>query len=512
MNNLIGLIHACIMFLGIFYACFNPPLLPASDVGIKQPNVSGKFYPADSPVLSKQIDDFLLLANPRIIPGDIFVLFSPHAGYEFSGPTAAFGYKLIKNKPYKTVVILAPSHYYAFSGVSIYPQDAFRTPLGDIEVDNDFTGKLLNKSPEIVYQPEAFLQEHSLEVQLPFLQKVLNNFKIVPIIMGDCSFSTCRKLAGLLQSVIGQRRDVLVVVSTDMYHGYDYDEAQGIDNLTLGAIEKLDAQGLYNGLKDRRFQLCGGYPAVTALILAGNSGYKEVKILKYTNSAEVTKNKIKGTWTVGYSSAVIGGLISSGQMPLVQREAEQAKKEVGMLNKEQRKKLLDIARKSIEEFLKSGREIEIKENDPLLSGEMGSFVTLRSAGELRGCIGNIVGNQPLYLTVRDMAVEAATGDPRFTPVKLAELKNIEIEISVLSPLEKVDSADGVVLGKHGVIVKRGFNSGVFLPQVASETGWSKEEFLSHLCAQKAGLPPDAWKDKSSEIFVFTAEVFSEKDY
>ncbi len=516
------------MALGILCACFSLPWLSASEEGIKQPNVAGKFYPAESSILSKQIDDYFLLANPPIFPEDIFLLISPHAGYEFSGPTAVFGYKLIKDKPYKTVVILASSHYYAFSGVSVYPQGAFRTPLGDIAVDSAFSGKLLNKDAEIVYQPEAFLQEHSLEVQLPFLQKVLNNFKIVPIIMGDCSFSTCRKLAGLLQLVIGERKDVLVVVSTDMYHGYDYDQARVIDDFTLGAIKKLDAQGLYNGLKDGRFQLCGGYPVVTALILAESLGYKEAGILKYTNSAEVTQDKIKGAWTVGYSSVVIGGraqenivksFMNVPEKEDLRRDAQQCvstafgvKKEVGMLNKEQRKKLLDIARKSIEVFLKSGRKMEIKENDPLLSGEMGSFVTLRSAGELRGCIGNIVGNQPLYLTVRDMAVEAATGDPRFTPVKLAEFKNIEIEISVLSPLEKVDSSEEVELGKHGVIVKRGFNSGVFLPQVASETGWSKEEFLSHLCSQKAGLPPDAWKDKSTEIFVFTAEVFSENDY
>ena len=183
-----------------------------------------------------------------------------------------------------------------------------------------------------------------------------------------------------------------------------------------------------------------------------------------------------------------------------------------MLSKDQRKKLLNIARKSIETYLKTGEKIKIKESDPILSEELGSFVTLHEAGQLRGCIGNMVGNQPLYLTVRDMAVEAATGDPRFSPVKFTELKNIEIEISVLSVLEKVDSSDKIELGKHGVILRRGFNSGVFLPQVATETGWTKEEFLSNLCAHKAGLEPNAWKDKSTEIFIFTAEVFSEKEY
>jgi AmmeMemoRadiSam system protein A len=142
---------------------------------------------------------------------------------------------------------------------------------------------------------------------------------------------------------------------------------------------------------------------------------------------------------------------------------------------------------------------------------MGAFVTLNKQGDLRGCIGNLVGDKPLYLTIRDMAVEAAVGDPRFPAVELAELKDIKIEISVLSPLKRINSIDEIQLGTHGVLVRQGFHSGVFLPQVATETGWSKEEFLSNLCAHKAGLSPDAWKDKSLEIYIFTAEVFSEKE-
>jgi AmmeMemoRadiSam system protein A len=143
---------------------------------------------------------------------------------------------------------------------------------------------------------------------------------------------------------------------------------------------------------------------------------------------------------------------------------------------------------------------------------MGAFVTLHERGELRGCIGNLIANQPLYLTVRDMAIEAAVGDPRFPPVGLSEMKDIEIEISALSPMEKIDDPEKIKLGKHGVLIRKGFNSGVFLPQVAQETGWSKEEFLSNLCTHKAGLASDAWKDGSAEIYIFSAEVFSEKSY
>jgi AmmeMemoRadiSam system protein A len=182
-----------------------------------------------------------------------------------------------------------------------------------------------------------------------------------------------------------------------------------------------------------------------------------------------------------------------------------------MLNKNQRKRLLEIARSSIETYLKTGKKLQVSETDPVLLKEMGAFVTLHEGGQLRGCIGNLIGSQPLYLTVRDMAVEAAVDDPRFSPVKLSELKNIEIEISALSPMQRIDNPEKIQLGVHGVLVRRGFNSGVFLPQVATETGWSKEEFLSNLCAHKAGLSPLAWKDKSTEIYIFTAEVFSEKE-
>jgi AmmeMemoRadiSam system protein B/AmmeMemoRadiSam system protein A len=477
-----------LLSLSFTFNCF------ADDV--KEPNAAGGFYPDNPQELSGMIDSFLNAANPDTVEGEIFALISPHAGYGFSGEIAAFGYKLIQSKPYKTVIIIAPTHYYGFSGVSVYPEGLFRTPLGDLEIDKEFTKNLLYQDKDIFFEPVAFEKEHSLEVQLPFLQKTLSNFKIVPVVMGDCSFSTCQKLADLLKEAIGKRQDVLVVASTDMYHGYDYEELEVIDNLTLPYLKNMDAQGLYDGLREGRLQLCGGFPVVSTLILAKTLGHNKLKVLTHTNSAEVTGKKAKGIWTVGYASCVI----------------DQEKGEVAMLSKEQRKKLLVIARNSIETYLKTGEKLQLTENqDPLLLKEMGAFVTLHEHGELRGCIGNLVGQQPLYLTVRDMAVEAAVDDPRFLPLRLNELKDIEIEISALSPLERIDSVDEIKMGIHGVLVRRGFSSGVFLPQVATETGWSKEEFLSNLCAHKAGLPADTWKDKSTEIYIFTAEVFSEKE-
>lgn len=467
---------------------------------IKNPCASGTFYPDNPKELSQMIDTLLETAKPNPIKGEIFALILPHAGYGFSGPTASFGYKLIKDKPYKTVIIIGSSHYYGFSGVSIYPEGVFRTPLGDVAVDREFAQKLLNKDKDIFFDRLAFSKEHSVEVQLPFLQKTLSDFKIVPVVMGDCTLSCCKKFASLLKETIGNRQDVLVIASSDMYHGYDYEECSIIDNLTLSYLKNMDAEGLYYGLREAKLQLCGGFAVVATLLLAKDLGHNSLEGLNYTNSAIVTGKKNKGLWTVGYVSCAID-----------QEKAHQAlDEEKAMLNKEQKRKLLEIARNSIETYLKTGKRLELREVDPVLLKEMGAFVTLRKDGELRGCIGNLVGREPLYLTVKDMAVEAAVGDPRFPSVELSELKDIDLEISVLSPMERISSIDKMQLGVHGVLVKKGFNSGVFLPQVATETGWSKEEFMSNLCAHKAGLSADAWKDKSTEVYIFTAEVFSEK--
>lgn len=459
---------------------------------IKEPNAAGSFYPDDKKELARMVDGFLDSAVPVVRQERVFCLICPHAGYIYSGQTQGYGYKLLENKYYNTVIIIGPSHQYGFSGISVYPQGFFRTPLGDIEIDNDFVSKILDKEKGIYFDPLAFTKEHSVEVQLPFLQRVLPQVKIVPVIMGNCSFEACYRFSCLLKDAIGQRKDILVIVSTDMYHGNDYRECPIKDELTLAYLKDMDPEALYYGLRDGKLQLCGGLPAVSAIFLAKQLGYNKLEVLNYTNSAIVTGKKIKGQWTVGYASCAIA-------------------QEEGMLNDQQKKKLLELARSSLEAYLATGKRIEVKQTDPMLIKQSGAFVTLSEYGRLRGCIGSIVGQQPLCFTIRDMAIEAAVGDPRFSPVKLEDLKNIKIEISVLSPLKRVNSADEIELGKHGVLIKQGFKSGVFLPQVATETGWTKEEFMSSLCSHKAGLAPDAWKEKATEIYIFSAVVFSEKE-
>ena len=514
-----------IMFLNslitlFFLLQFFPISVLASD--IKSAEFSGQFYPAEKEKLTARLGEFLDQAAVSYRPEDILLLISPHAGFGYSGPTAAYGYKSVRGKPYKTVIILGTSHHQSFNGASVYAQGSFETSLGLLEIDEEFANKLIGRCPDIFVNTAAFSNEHSIEVQLPFLQSVLRDFKIVPVIIGDCSLITCKKIAALFKEAIGVRKDVLLVVSTDLYHGYDILEAEQTDNLTLGLIKKMDYAGLYYSLREAQAQGCGGLAVVIALEIAKESGYAKVKVLKHTNSAIVTGETVLGQWTVGYASCIVfkpafranqgtcpgqelGHFSSVGKL----HESALVGKGENMLNSQQRKKLLEIARASINTYLKTGKKMELSETDPVLIQEMGAFVTLSKHGELRGCIGNLSASQPLYLAVRDMAVEAAVDDQRFSALTLLELKDIGIEISALSPLRKVDSAEQIELGKHGVLVRKGYQSGVFLPQVARETGWSKEEFLNHLCAQKAGLAQGAWKDKNTELYIFDAEVFSE---
>ena len=182
-----------------------------------------------------------------------------------------------------------------------------------------------------------------------------------------------------------------------------------------------------------------------------------------------------------------------------------------MLNDAEKKRLLAIARDSIASFVRDGVRKKMTEKSPALNKELGAFVTLHESGELRGCIGNMIGKGPLYQTIADMAIEAATGDPRFQTLSPKEIERIDIERSVLSPLRKVLSFTDVKIPGQGALVKKGFSSGVYLPQVATETGWNRDQFLTSLCAHKAGLEPDAWKDPATEIYVFEAEVFGEKE-
>lgn len=476
---------------------------------IKRPNVSGQFYDADPKKLAGEIDSLFTLAATAPSDKKIDIVISPHAGYIYSGHVAAYGYKAVRDNAYKTIIIIGPSHFYDFEGASVWAKGGFETPLGKIEVDEPFCASLLALNGKLKFVPDAFEREHSVEVQIPFLQKTFKGFKIVPILMGEVRFEDCQSIASTLKEIIGARHDVLIVVSTDMSHYHSDKIAREMDYHTLVAIKKLDVENLWNQCLLRKMELCGFSAVTTALLYARQRNIQDIDVLKYANSGDVTSDKSR---VVGYSSIIFFEEKNPKTQNAQQDVKEKKESAVLPLSGGQKKRLLEIARKTIFAYIGQGVIPQWSETDPRLSEKEGAFVTIRKKGQLRGCIGRIIGDQPLYLTVRDMAVAVATQDTRFTPVKQDELKDIDIEVSVLSKPWRITNTDEIKLGVHGVIITGDeFHRGLFLPQVAAEQGWNKEEFLSNLCAHKAGLPADAWKNPNTSIEIFTADVFSEND-
>jgi AmmeMemoRadiSam system protein B/AmmeMemoRadiSam system protein A len=471
------------------------------------------WYPRKASELSKTVDTYLANVKKEPLQGKVMAIIAPHAGYRFCGQVAAYAYKQIQGMNFDTVVLIGESHNYRFPGASVYESGVFRNPLGDVEVDNAITKRLMEESSVIKAIPEAHIPEHSLENQIPFLQRTLSKFKIVPILIGDSKMETSNALAKALAKVLKEKASsVLLIASTDMTHYPTYQEAVKADKYTISALETMNPDIIRDRLKDYMglgvdellCMLCGEEAVLAVLNTAKALGADSVKVLKYANSGDVLvgdKNKV-----VGYMAAAFYRSDKKDKNPDQSTSNETLD---SPLNKENQDLLLKLARESIETYLRTGKEKRLETQDQRLKIKQGAFVTLRKRGNLRGCIGHIVPIEALCDTVADMAVAAAVDDPRFPKVTMDEMKDIDIEISVLSIPRRVESADEIELGKHGVIVKKGARQGVFLPQVAIETGWDKVTFLEHLCYGKAGLSKDAWKDKDTELYVFIAQLFEE---
>jgi len=487
---------------------------PSFSAQIKEPNVSGQFYTSNPGRLSAELDGYIRAAKVEPYEKKIGILISPHAGYKYSGPVAAYGFKAVSKNTANTVVILAPSHHFGFQGGGVWKDGGYKTPLGVAQVDEAFAQELLDQGKGFVDDRDVFAKEHSLEVQVPFVQRIFPKAKIVPVILGQNDPKMCESMAQGLNNVIKARDDVLVVVSTDMSHFHVQNKAKTIDAATLQAVKRGDPTAFWTQCQMRKMEMCGFVPVTTGMYLAKLRGLTSTDILNYATSGDVTGDMSR---VVGYTSIVYYSPEEAGEKPAaVEQEPEQNQEPevegVGPLSLEQKKELIHIARTTIDELVRNGKKMEFKVTDPRLQEEEGAFVTIHKRGQLRGCIGNIIGRGPLHQTVRDMAISAASQDPRFSPVSADELKDIDVEISVLSKPRREKDPNKIEMGVHGVIVSRGFmNKGVFLPQVATDTGWSREQFLSTLCSQKAGLPADAWKKPGTQLDVFTANVFSEED-
>ncbi len=472
---------------------------------IRSAMFAGQFYPSSTKELKRKIDNFLKAVPDNKIHGDIKALITPHAGYDFSGLVMAYAFKQLAGKKINTVVIIGNSHKAYFDGMAIDDNEVWQTALGKVIVDKELADKLIRADKAIKYNGLVHKQDHVLEVEIPFLQVVLNsNFKIAPILFGNKYDWSYKKLAQALKNNL--KDNDLVVISTDMSHYPEYGDANKIDQGSLEKIKSGKVEDLEKYIKkieksnydNEQTTLCGIDAVKTGLELCNLAEWNKIQILKYANSGDAP--------LIGDKKNVVG----YGAIAFIQNKNAKIKTQ-NKLNSEQKKKLIDIVRQTVGNYVLTGKVLDFNIDDEMLNKKQGAFVTLYRRGQLRGCIGQIIpANKPLWQTARDMAIAASTEDPRFNPITEAELFEISYEISVLSELEKISDWKKIKLGKHGVIVRQGCDSGVFLPQVADETGWGKEEFLKHLCQDKAGLPADCYKNKNTELTVFTAQIFGEK--
>jgi AmmeMemoRadiSam system protein B/AmmeMemoRadiSam system protein A len=475
---------------------------------VRPPGVAGQFYPADPKVLAATVDGFLARAVVERPSGTVLGLVCPHAGYEFSGQVAAYSYSLLKGRKIARVVVISPCHVDAFPYSSVYAEDAYSTPLGIVPVDKEFARRLaaLNSLIQLSNRGHGEVQgrsEHSLEVQLPFLQRTLAQFKLVPIVMGSQTYDDSRALGVSLAKLLqGGKQgppaepDTVIVASSDLSHYHPYDEAVRLDHATLTALAEYDYFNMSQNFERRVWEACGGGPIVAAMIAAERLGANQAIILKYANSGDVTGDKSQ---VVGYGAAAL----------VAAKPAPKQKAAAFSLSGAEKDELLRIAKKSVETVVKERKVYGVTApRFEALQHDRGAFVTLKEKGQLRGCIGYIAPMKPLYLTVRDVAAAAAVEDPRFQRVSVAELGQLEYEISVLSPLRRVTDIKQIRVGQHGLVIREGQYEGLLLPQVPTEQGWDKKTFLEETCV-KAGLPRQAWQDEDADLFMFSALVFGE---
>ncbi|MDH7515880.1 MAG: AmmeMemoRadiSam system protein B [Bacteroidota bacterium] len=470
----------------------------------RPPAVAGAFYPAGKADLEKTVD--ALLASWRnVVPSrGLRALIVPHAGYVYSGEVAARGYMEIDGEAeWDNVFVLSPSHHVGFEGASVYTRGDYLTPLGPVAVNREIATAIVRRGVVFTDRVDAHEQEHAVEVQLPFLQRRLGKpFRIVPIVIGAGGAETYRRIADALRPYFTDRN--LFVVSTDFSHYPSYEEACRLDRETVRAIcsKKPDelialvSRSERSPVPNLATRLCGWPAVLTLMEMTKGDENVAYDTLMYRNSGDTPagdKSRVVGYWA------------------LAVRALSKGTGETFRLTEQERAALLTAARNALRTSI-AGETVERMPEHAWTGATRtpcGAFVTLRKHGALRGCIGNFSAEAPLYRTVEQMAIAAATQDPRFQRVRPDELEDIDIEISVLTPLRRIRSIDEFVLGKHGIYIRKDGHSGTFLPQVAAETGWSVEEFLGHCARDKAGIGWDGWKD--AELYVYEALVFGEKE-
>jgi len=447
---------------------------------VKEPAVAGQFYPAGEDTLRRNVDGYLARAGNSAVEGKLVAIVSPHAGYEYSGGVAAWAYKRLAGSNIRTVVIIGPSHHVAFEGVAVYAEGSMRTPLGNIRINEAAARSLLDEKSGIAFNRAPFAREHSLEVQLPFLQRTLKEFSIVPILVGTPTRESFLSLTESLTRLLRTDDRALLVISSDLSHYHDAATAGTMDRKVIEALERLSPVRMEQLLASGEGEMCGGYPAIYAMAVTRNLGATNGILYRYADSGDVTGDK--------------GSVVGYAAMGIYKTPLSAARKA----------QLLALAKETLHAQVMGTKLPDPDVNDSLLKADGASFVTINDRnGRLRGCIGNIMPVMPLYRSVITNAVSAGSRDPRFAPVTAAELPDLRVEVTILSPLEPLRDIKEIRIGTHGLYLEKGPNSGVFLPQVAIEQGWDLPTYLAEL-ARKAGLPPDGWRD--GKLYTFTAEI------
>lgn len=468
--------------------------------------IAGRWYNADGNALRQELAGYFAAATPEPLT-NVCALIQPHAGYQFSGAVAAHGAKLVQGRKFSRVIVLGPSHSIAMPNAIAVPEGThLSTPLGELPLDQEALAALRHQP--FVTTAAWGHGEHSVEIQLPLLQMALGEFKLVPVVIGQLDEPATRLIADVFKSLVDGQ--TLVVASSDFTHygaNYGYlpfrtNVQENLKRLDLGAYETIAAKDLtaFRAYCEKTgATICGHDPIGILLAMLPRSATPH--LVKYDTSGRLTGDD---NMSVSYLCAAFTGSWERGAPPKVVTEEP--------LSATDKKALLKLARGMIETQLATGRRAKPEELGitvtPAMKKVMGTFVTLHKDGDLRGCIGEIFPRRPLVEAVMEQAQNSAFGDPRFTPVASNEMARIHVEISALTPPAPVNSWKDIVIGKHGMVLSKNGHSAVFLPQVAPEQGWDLPTTLTHL-SQKAGLPPDAWKEGATYL-VFEAIVFHEE--
>lgn len=464
----------------------------------RQPAVAGMFYERDANALRSRVDGLLVDAISEPHFQNIAALIVPHAGYVYSGSVAAAGYaQLPGDGQWERIFIIGSSHRAFYEGASVDEAQVYSTPLGKVPVDTQTVEALRQASPLITFHARAHEQEHTIEVQLPFLQQQLQKpFVIVPIIMGTQNAETCAHVAQVLAPWFTPQN--LFIISTDFSHYPSHHDAVSVDRLTAQAIVKNNPGALLNQLKlnasthvhGLETSLCGWTSVLTLLNITSGLPV-DYHLVKYLNSGDLPMGDPDRV--VGYHAIAVCYKHHNEALSFTDEEKQQ---------------LVQRARAAFQAAV-TRASVPPPPHVPAFEVNAGAFVTLSKKGDLRGCIGQFPGSKPLWKVIDEAAHAAALNDHRFLPVEAVEIPDISVELSIITPLQKINSERDIVLGKHGIYIQKGERSGTFLPQVAEHTGWSLDEFLGHCARDKAGIGWNGWRD--ADLFVYEALVIHEKD-